>query len=177
MQSNHTTIFEIGEQADDLMTEMAAAGFHGMSDAQADIVVRMGRLLDRAARAIGSFEKTKTGQMVAKASNHALAMRMHGSTLRGITGAEMLEDLCDAVLAKHLNNPPAPLDRVVEIPEDMSVEDAMHLMRCDSFAALARELSVSMTSIKVWRRAGRITTPWANNIRRMYRSRMERAAA
>lgn len=62
MQSDHTTIFEIGEQADDLMTEMAAAGFHGMSNAQADIVVRMGRLLDRAAKAIGSFEKTKTGQ-------------------------------------------------------------------------------------------------------------------
>jgi len=176
MQSDHTTIFEIGEQADDLMTEMGAAGFHGMSDAQADIVVRMGRLLDRAARAISGIENTKAGQLVNRAANHALAMRMHGATLRGVSGAEMLEDLCDAVLAKHLNNPPVPLAQVVEVPEDMSVEDAMRLMRCESFAALARELSVSMTSIKVWRRAGRITTPWVNKIRRMYRSRMERAA-
>ena len=87
------------------MTEMAAAGFHGMSNAQADIVVRMGKLLDLAAKALAGFEKTVTGQIIAKASNHALAMRMHGATLRGVAGAELLEDLCDAVIARHLGQP------------------------------------------------------------------------
>lgn len=176
MQNDHTTIFEIAEEADDLMTEMAAAGFHGMSDAQADIVVRMGKLLDRAAKALVGFEKTVTGQMVAKAANHALAMRMHGATLRGVAGAELLEDLCDAVIAKHLG-PPVPLAVAAEVPEDMTVDDAMHLLRCDSFAALARSISCSMTSIKVWKRQGRITTPWANKIRRFYRAANQGVAA
>lgn len=49
MQNDDTTIANFGEQADDLMTEMAAAGMHGMSKAQADLVVRMGVMLDFAA--------------------------------------------------------------------------------------------------------------------------------
>jgi len=176
VQNDHTTIFEIAEEADDVMTEMAAAGFHGMSNAQADIVVRMGKLLDRAAKALAGFEKTVTGQMIAKASNHALAMRMHGATLRGVAGAELLEDLCDAVIAKHLGQP-VTLAVVAEVPEDMTVDDAMHLLRCDSFAALARSINCSMTSIKFWRRQGRITTPWANKIRRFYRAANQGVAA
>lgn len=175
MQDDFTTLSAFGEQADDLMTEMAAAGFHGMSNAQADIVVRMGKLLDRAAKALAGFEKTVSGQMVAKASNHALAMRMHGATLRGVAGAELLEDLCDAAIAKHLGQP-VPLAVIAEVPEDMTVEDAMHLLRCDSFAALARSIDCSLTSIKKWRNAGRMTTPWANRVRRFYRERQEQAA-
>jgi len=176
MQNDHITLSGFGEQADDLMTEMAAAGFHGMSDAQADIVVRMGKLLDLAANALAGFEKTVTGQMIAKASNHALAMRMHGATLRGVAGAELLEDLCDAAIAKHLGQP-VPLAVVAEVPEDMTVEDAMHLLLCDTFAALARELDTSLTSIKKWRAAGRMTTPWANKVRGLYREMQVRSAA
>lgn len=50
MQSDDITISEFGEAAYDVMTELAAAGFQGMSRAQADLVVRMGKLLDFAAR-------------------------------------------------------------------------------------------------------------------------------
>ena len=88
MQNDHITISEFGEAADDVMTEMAAAGFHGMSDAQADIVVRMGKLLDKAAKIIGGISlpalPKESAQVINRAPNHALAMGMHGATIRGV---------------------------------------------------------------------------------------------
>lgn len=101
MQNDDTTIFNFGEQADDLMQRMAAAGFSGMTGEQADIVVDMGRLLDFAARKFSRFTARQESDLVERAANHALAMRMHGATLRGVKGAEMLEDLADAVVGRY----------------------------------------------------------------------------
>ncbi len=181
MQSDHTTIFEIGEQADDLMTEMGAAGFHGMSDAQADIVVRMGRLLDRAARAISGLENTKTGQLINRAANHALAMRMHGSTMRGVTGAELLEDLCDAVIGIQLEaTAAATAAKAAKTKEDddrMTVEKAMEMLGCRTFAEFFRTMDCSETTVKNWRSRGRLPDQWVERVRVLYRGMQVRTRA
>ena len=160
------------------MTEMAAAGFHGMSNAQADIVVRMGKLLDRAAKALAGFEKTVTGQIIAKASNHALAMRMHGATLRGASGAALLEDLCDAAMGRQIEAAAsAAIAAKVKEGDRMTVEEAMTMLECQSYAGLAKILECSDTTVKNWRSRGRLPVPWMDKVSALYREMQVRSAA
>ncbi len=44
MQDDDTTVFSFGERADELMTALSAAGLHGMSAAQADLMVAQQRV-------------------------------------------------------------------------------------------------------------------------------------
>ena len=71
MHDDDTTISEFGEATDDVMTEMAAAGFRGMSKAQVDLVVRMAKLLDFAARKFASaIETGGRNELINRAANH-----------------------------------------------------------------------------------------------------------
>lgn len=173
MQNDDTTIFSFGERADELMTALSAAGLHGMSAAQADLVVEMGRLLDFAARWF-SFVSRLPGPLeraiINQAANHALAMRMHGATLRGTAGAEMLEDLCDAALGRFAEQAQKKVEEAQEEQIDyMTVEEAMTMLKLTRFNQLARTLVVSDSIIKRWRSNGFIHPRQVKKIRDLYR--------
>lgn len=175
MQNDDTTIANFGEQADDLMTEMAAAGMHGMSTAQADLVVRMGVLLDFAARKLSLISMAPGPQaraLINQATNHALAMRMHGATLRGVPGAEMLENLCDAALGRLIEQSAKKAEAEAETEEQtdrMTVEEAMTMLKLSRFNQLAYLLGVSDSIIKRWRSNGFIHPRQVKKIRALYR--------
>lgn len=181
MQSNDTTIANFGEQADDLITEMAAAGMHGMSTAQADIVVRMGVMLDFAARRFEAAQENAGPKMAAiinRAANHALAMRCHNATLRGVAGAEMIEDLCDIAMGRYIIEKPAAVEIVVG-PEDpgMTVEEAMMMVKATSQRHFAALLECGSSTIKYWKNNGRIAD-WAKvKVEALYRGMQVREAA
>ena len=182
MQNDHITISEFGEAADDVMTEMAAAGFHGMSDAQADIVVRMGKLLDKAAKIIGGIAlpalPKESAQLINRAANHALAMRMHGATIRGAAGAALLEDLCDAAMGRQIEAAAsAAIAAKVKEEDRMTVEEAMTMLECQSYAGFAKMLECSDTTVKNWRSRGRLPGPWMDKVSALYRGMQVRAAA
>ena len=173
MQDDDTTVFSFGERADELMTAMAAAGLHGMSAAQADLVVEMGKLLDFAARRFSFVARLPGPQaraLISKAANHALAMRTHGATLRGPSGAEMIEDLCDIAMGRYIIEKPAAVEIVVE-PEDlgMTVEEAMTMVKATSQRHFAALLECGSSTIKYWKNNGRIAD-WAKaKVETLYR--------
>ncbi len=172
MQNDATTIFSFGERADELMTALSAAGLHGMSAAQADLVVEMGRLLDFAARRFSFVSRLPGPQakaIINQAANHALAMRMHGATLRGTAGAEMLEDLCDAALGRFAEQAQKKVEEEKSEPVDyMTVEEAMTMLKLSRFNQLAYTLGVSDSIIKRWRSNGFIHPKQVKKVRRIY---------
>lgn len=185
MQDDDITISEFGEAADDVMTELAAAGFQGMSRAQADLVVRMGKLLDFAARKLAAvIEAGGRNELINRTANHALAMRMHGATLRGVSGAELLEDLCDAVMGRYTseNAPAANPEKPDLVPDPvppgcLTVEEAMTLLGVNRFAQLARSIGTSSSMITFWRNKGHIPLKKSEVVREVYRGMQVRAAA
>ena len=181
IKNDDITISEFGEAADDVMTEMTAAGCYGMTAAQAEIVARMTRLLDKAAKIInGVIEGGESGKLISKAANHALSMRIYGATLRGIAGAELLEDLCDAAIGRHLQAVAAAAlaaKAKTDIENSMTVEEAMTMLDCRSYAAFSDILDCSLTTVKNWRSRGRVPADWAEKVRSIYRGMKVRAAA
>lgn len=185
MQDDDTTISTFAEAADDVMTELAAAGFHGMSTAQADLVVRMGKLLDFAARKFAAaIETGGRDDLINRAANHALAMRVHGASLRGVPGAEMLEDLCDAAMGRYIPSPssvavqknePAPGCSIP--PGCLTVEEALTMLGMNRFAQLARAIGTSPSMITMWRQKGHIPLKKSEMVRGVYRGMQARAAA
>lgn len=173
MQNDDTTIFSFGERADELMTALSAAGLHGMSAAQADLVVEMGKLLDFAARRFSFVSRLPGPQakaIINQAANHALAMRMHGATLRGVPGAEMLEDLCDAALGRFAEAVKKTEPEVAgEEIDHMTVDEAMTMLKLSRFNQLAYALGVSDSIIKRWRSNGFIHPKQVKKIRALYR--------
>lgn len=181
MQNDDTTVFSFGERADELMTALSATGLRGMSAAQADLVVEMGKLLDFAARRFESAQENAWPKMAAiinRAANHALAMRMHGATLRGVAGAEMIEDLCDIAIGHYIIEKPAVVEIVVE-PEEpgMTVEEAMTMVKATSRRHFAALLECGSSTIKYWENNGRIAD-WAKvKAETLYRGMQVREAA
>ncbi len=173
MQDDDTTIFSFGERADELMTALSATGLRGMSAAQADLVVEMGKLLDFAARRFSFVARLPGPQaraLISKAANHALAMRTHGATLRGVPGAEMLEDLCDAALGRFAEAVKKTEPEVAgEEIDHMTVEEAMTMLKLSRFNQLAYTLGVSDSIIKRWRSNGFIHPKQVKKIRALYR--------
>lgn len=173
MQNDDTTVFSFGERADELMTALSASGLHGMSSAQADLVVEMGKMLDFAARRFSFVSRLPGPQakaIINQAANHALAMRMHGATLRGTAGAEMLEDLCDAALGKFVEQAQKKVEEEKTEPVDyMTVEEAMTMLKLSRFNQLAYALGVSDSIIKRWRSNGFIHPRQVKKIRDLYR--------
>lgn len=173
MQDDDTTVFSFGERADELMTALSATGLRGMSAAQADLVVEMGKLLDFAARRFSFVARLPGPQaraLISKAANHAMAMRMHGATLRGTAGAEMLEDLCDAALGKFAEQAQKKAEEEKSEPVDyMTVEEAMTMLNLSRFNQLAYTLGVSDSIIKRWRSNGFIHPKQVKKIRALYR--------
>lgn len=173
MQNDDTTIFSFGERANELMTALSAAGLHGMSSAQADLVVEMGKMLDFAARRFSFVSRLPGPQarvLINKAANHALAMRAHGATLRGVPGAEMLEDLCDAALGCFVEQAQKKVEEEKSEPVDyMTVEEAMTMLKLSRFNQLAYALGVSDSIIKRWRSNGFIHPRQVKKIRDLYR--------
>jgi len=173
MQDDDTTVFNFGERADELMTALSAAGLHGMSSAQADLVVEMGKLLDFAARRFSFVSRIPGPQarvLINKAANHALAMRAHGATLRGVPGAEMLEDLCDAALGRFAEAVKKTEPEVAgEEIDHMTVDEAMTMLKLSRFNELAYALGVSDSIIKRWRSNGFIHPRQVKKIRDLYR--------
>lgn len=171
MQNDDTTVFSFGQRANELMTAMAAAGLHGMSAAQADLVVEMGKLLDFAARRFSFVSRIPGPQaraIINQAANHALAMRMHGATLRGTSGAEMLEDLCDAALGRFVEQAQKKAEEEKSEPVDyMTVEEAMTMLKLSRFNQLAYALGVSDSIIKRWRSNGFIHPKQVKKVRRL----------
>ena len=173
MQNDDTTVFSFGERADELMTALPATGLRGMSAAQADAVVEMGKLLDFAARRFSFVSRLPGPQarvLINQAANHALAMRMHGATLRGTAGAEMLEDLCDAALGRFAEQAQKKVEEEKSEPVDyMTVEEAMTMLKLSRFNQLAYALDVSDSIIKRWRSNGFIHPRQVKKIRDLYR--------
>ncbi len=185
MKNDDIIVSEFAEAADDVMTELAAAGFQGMSRAQADLVVRMAKLLDFAAREFAAaIETGGRNELINRAANHALAMRMHGATLRGISGAGLLEDLCDAVMGHYASeNAPAANPEKLTLVHDpvppgcLTVEEAMTLLGVNRFAQLARAIGTSSSMITLWRNQGHIPLKKSELVRKVYRGMQVRAAA
>lgn len=152
------------DRADDLMKAMADAGFSGMTSHQRNLVCKMGEMLDAAVARLDAIHARagfSVGVLTAKAANHALSMRMHGATLRGIPGAELLEDLCDAVLGRYVSeNASAPkTPKPVLVPDPvppgcLTVEEAMTMLGINRFAQLARSIGTSPSMITLWRNQG-----------------------
>ena len=176
MQNDDTTIFNFGERADEAMTEMAAAGMHGMSTVQADLVVRMGELLDFASRMM-VVRGTAAEALVERASNHALAMRMHGATLRGLAGAILLEDLCDAISGKY--EPDGLIEDGDELTDRMTVAEGMKMLGISKFEAFAAAISASVGAITYWRneKKGIMPAKHVKIVQSLYRGMQVREAA
>lgn len=175
MQNDDTTIFNFGEKADEVMEELAAAGFHGMSKAQADLVVRMGELLDFATRAL-SVRASAAGALIERASNHALAMRMHGSRLRGLPGAMLLEDLCDAISGKYEPDGMAEDD---ELTDRMTVAEGMKMLGISKFEAFAATINATVGAMTYWRtrKGGVMPAKHVKIVQTLYRGMQAREAA
>lgn len=184
MQNDDTTIFNFGEKADEVMEELAAAGMHGMSTAQADLVVRMGRMLDFAGRKFSDLAESgkDVAELVNKAANHALAMRIHGATLRGSAGADMLEDLCDAAMGRYVKFEPVtaqkPVVKQPAIPKGcLTVEDAMRMLNCKTLVELADMIGSTAKTCSRWRGEGHMREKASATVRALYRGMQARAAA
>lgn len=175
MQNDDTTIFNFGERADEVMEELAACGFHGMSAAQADLVVRMGELLDFASRLM-VVRGAAAEALVERASNHALAMRMHGARLRGLPGAMLLEDLCDAISGKY---EPEGLAEDDELTDRMTVAEAMTMLGIQKFEAFAVAINASVGSMTYWRtrKNGVMPAKHVKIVQQLYRGMQVREAA
>lgn len=176
MKHDDTTIFNFGERADEVMEELAATGMHGMSAAQADLVVRMGELLDFAARKL-SVRASAAGVLVERASNHALAMRMHGARLRGLPGAMLLEDLCDAIGGKY--EPDGPIEDGDELTDRMTVAEAMTMLGISKFEAFAATISTTVGTMTYWRtkKGGVMPAKHVRIVQAIYRGMQAREAA
>lgn len=175
MKHDDTTIFNFGEKADEVMEELAAAGMHGKSTAQADLVVRMGELLDFAARLM-VVRGTAAEALVERASNHALAMRMHGARLRGLPGAMLLEDLCDAISGKY---EPDVMDEDNELTDRMTVAEGMKMLGISKFEAFAAAINASVGAMTYWRtrKGGVMPAKHVKIVQAMYRGMQVREAA
>lgn len=155
MSNQIITVSEFGEQADALMAK-AAGILAGMRPDQADIVVQMGKMLDFASRKLGKLPDD-VKSLADKAANHALAMRMHGGTMRGPAGAEMLEDLCDAATgryfaeAKSVPKTPVKAERPAEC---YSIEEAMTALGVNTFTALAHQMKTTCSVVTRWKNNG-----------------------
>jgi len=165
MQGDHITNRSFGELADDLMTELAAHGLHGMSKAQADMVVRMGKLLDWAARRLNA--DGAVGELADNAARLALAMRMHGATLRGAAGAALLEDMVDALGGRY--EPDSAEQEEQKADPELSVDEAMKMLNLGTQADLARKLGIKPETITQWKARGGIPEKSIKMIRRLYR--------
>lgn len=176
MKHDDTTIFNFGERADEVMEELAAAGLHGMTQAQADLVVRMGELLDFAARKL-SVRASAAGVLVERASNHALAMRMHGARLRGLPGAMLLEDLCDAISGKY--EPEGLVEDGDELTDRMTVAEAMTMLGIQKFEAFAVAINASVGSMTYWRtkKGGVMPAKHIKIVQQLHRGMQVREAA
>lgn len=105
-------------------------------------------------------------ELANRAARHALAMRMHGATLRGVAGAELLEDLADALGGRY--NPET--DQGAPEPEDViSVDEALRMLDLDTQVELARKLGVKPETVTQWKARGRIPGKNIKMIRRLYR--------
>ena len=103
-------------------------------------------------------------ELANRAARHALAMRMHGATLRGPAGAALLEDLADALGGRY--NPETDQGA----PEDeISVDEALRMLDLDTQVELARKLGVKPETVSMWRARGRIPCKNIKMIRRLYR--------
>lgn len=176
MKHDDTTIFNFGEKADEVMEELAAAGMHGMSTAQADLVVRMGELLDFAARLM-VVRGTAAEALVERAGNHALAMRMHGATLRGLPGAMLLEDLCDAISGKY--EPEGPIEDGDELTDRMTVAEGMKMLGISKFEAFAATINATVGAMTYWRtrKGGVMPAKHVKIVQTLYRGMQVREAA
>jgi len=175
MQNDDTTISNFGEKADEVMEELAA-GMHGMSTAQADLVVRMGELLDFAARKL-SGRASAAGALIERAGNHALAMRMHGATLRGLAGAALLEDLCDVISGKY--EPEGPIEDGDELTDRMTVADGMKMLGISKLEAFAAAINASVGAMTYWRakKKGVMPGKYVKTVQALYRGMQLREAA
>jgi len=175
MKHDDTTIFNFGERADEVTEELAAAGMHGMTKAQADLVVRMGELLDFASRLM-VVRGTAAEALVERAGNHALAMRMHGARLRGLPGAMLLEDLCDAISGKYAPDGMAEDD---ELTDRMTVAEAMTMLGISKFEAFAAAINASVGAMTYWRakKKGVMPGKYVKTVQSLYRGMQVREAA
>ncbi len=156
------------EMADPLMQAMADTGFEGMTAYQRNVVCKMAEMLDAAVKrldAIGACAGKDAGALITLASNHALMMRKHGTTLRGAKGAGLLEDLCDAVLAAKKpivlvegTTQQEPAVSAISLPPSgcITVEQAMEALGLKTLTHLAKILGVTSGSISGWRKQGYI---------------------
>ena len=176
MQNDDTTIFDFSERADEVMEELAAAGMHGMTKAQADLVVRMGELLDFAARALDVRSRAASA-LVERASNHALAMRMHGARLRGLPGAMLLEDLCDAISGKY--EPEGLVEDGDELTDRMTVAEGMKMLGISKFEAFAATINATVGAMTYWRtrKNGIMPARHVKIVQQLYRGMQVREAA
>lgn len=155
------------EMADPLMQAMADTGFEGMTAYQRNVVCKMAEMLDAAVKrldAIGACAGKDADALITLASNHALMMRKHGTTLRGAKHAAMLEDLCDAILAakrpivvaEKKTEQQEPAVTAITLPPSgcITVEQAMEALGLKTLTHLAKILGVTSGSISGWRKQG-----------------------
>lgn len=171
MHANDTTFRNFSSRADNLMMEMAQI-LGGMTPAQADKVVELGGLLDFAARQfqVAVDPGSHVGELVARAQNHALAMRLHGATMRGSVGAALLEDLCDAVSGRYEPELPEPPVIKPDPAKPMSVDEAMVMLECQKQLDLANLLDVAPGTVTQWKLRGGLPIKVAKRVRGIYRN-------
>lgn len=175
-------------RAEDLMQAMADTGLKELSAYQYRLVCKMGEMLDAAVRKLDAIEAAMgltSTMLIHKAANHALAMRIHGATLRGVSGAEMLEDLCDAAMGRYVADPeakPEKKPKPVLVPDPvppgcLTVEEALTMLGLNRFAQLAKSLKTSPSMITLWRNQGYIPLKKTAIVREIHSGMQVRAAA
>lgn len=173
------------DMADDLMLALGETGLDGMSVYQERLVKKMGEMLAAAVARIDAIQAAsgfQVSMLVTKAANHALAMRIHGATLRGDAGAGMLEDLCDAVMGRYAAFEPVAVQKPVvqkpAIPKDcLTVEEAMRMLKCRTLVELADMIGSTAKTCSRWRDEGHMREKASATVRALYRGMQVRAAA
>lgn len=172
------------DRAEELIAALGATTF--TTDYQYRLVKKAVQMLDAAISSLDAIHAAAglpTDMLIIRASNHALAMRMHGATLRGVYGAEMVEDLCDAVMGRFVTTPKPAVVEAEKIPTTvpagcLSVEEAMTILGLRTFTALAKALKTSSSMVTIWKNEkGYLPPAKSALVWELYRGKQVREAA
>lgn len=132
-----------------------------------------------------STQQNQVPDLISRARNHALAMRMHGATLRGPKGAAMLEELCDMV-AGRITGPVVMAEPVAKIPHEpgvfapgcLTVDESMKMLNLTLRRDLANMIGRDPSVLTYWmRNKGCLPVKESEKVRELYRARQVRGAA
>jgi len=97
--------------------------------------------------------------------------------LRGLPGAMLLEDLCDAIGGRY--EPDGPIEDGDELTDRMTVAEGMTMLGISKFEAFAVAINASVGSMTYWRtkKGGVMPAKHVKIVQQLYRGMQVREAA